>query len=78
MPFSRHKQGLKIFSRQFPPGMASVKSGGHFQDIYKAFCDMVGYTEEELLKMTVLDITREDDISASDGPDQGPAVCLRH
>lgn len=47
--------------------MSLVGQHGHFLACNKAWCDLVGYIEDELTKMTWMDITHPDDIK----PDQG-------
>lgn len=42
-------------------GFANVNSDGHFVDINPCFCEMLGYSREELRQQTVLEITHPDD-----------------
>jgi PAS domain S-box-containing protein len=42
-------------------GMAIVAADLHFVDVNKAFCQMLGYSREQILKMTVKDITHSED-----------------
>ena len=54
----------KIFE-QAAVGNAHVSLNGKFIRINKTFCDIVGYSQQEMLKLTFQDITHPDDL----GPD---------
>ena len=45
-------------------GMAIVALDGRWVRVNKSICDLVGYTEEELLQKTFQDITHPDDLAA--------------
>ena len=49
---------------QAPVGVALVAPDGHFLRINRAFCQITGYTEVELLARTFQDITHPEDLSA--------------
>jgi len=44
-------------------GMAVVAPDGTFIDVNQRFCDIVGYTREEIIEMDFRDITHPDDIA---------------
>ena len=46
-------------------GMALVTPDGHILRVNGALCQMLGYSEEELLTKTFIDITHEDDLAAT-------------
>lgn len=48
-------------------GMAIVDIDGRFVQVNKALCQIVGYTSDELLKKTFIDITHPDDLEADLG-----------
>jgi diguanylate cyclase (GGDEF)-like protein/PAS domain S-box-containing protein len=47
-------------------GMALVAPDGRWLRINAAFCTMIGYREDELLRLTTRDITHPDDVAYSD------------
>jgi PAS domain S-box-containing protein len=50
---------------QAPTGMAIIDSySGQFLDINKRYCDILGYSEEEMLAHTFHDITHSDDLQS--------------
>jgi PAS domain S-box-containing protein len=53
-----------------PVGVCHTALSGHFQYINKAFCDLVGYSSEELAALTWQEITHPDDLE--------PARTLAH
>ncbi|HEY9687562.1 MAG TPA: PAS domain S-box protein [Coleofasciculaceae cyanobacterium] len=48
-----------------PIGIGIVCAEGHFLKVNHAFCRIVGYSEEELLALTIQDITHPDDVASS-------------
>jgi diguanylate cyclase (GGDEF)-like protein/PAS domain S-box-containing protein len=65
------EQALKRATQQFrsafdnaPIGMALVGLEGQWLDVNQALCDLVGYSEEQLLRLTFQDITHPDDLDA--------------
>jgi len=64
--FSIHPHGLKMLFANSDTGMTIVQTGGKIRAANQAYCKMVGYSQEELLELSVLDITHEDDIAASE------------
>ncbi|PXV53607.1 response regulator receiver modulated diguanylate cyclase/phosphodiesterase with PAS/PAC sensor(s) [Dyella jiangningensis] len=48
-----------------PIGMALVTSDGHMLRVNAALCDMLGYSEQELLARALPDLTHVDDLPAS-------------
>lgn len=66
--FNRAKQALKESESRFravfrfsPIGMAIIAPDGHWLKVNHAACEMLGYTEEELLSRSLLDITHPED-----------------
>jgi len=54
-----------LFSSSFENaaiGMQLVEPDGHFIKVNKAFCDMVGYSAEEIAELTFEDLTHPDDL----------------
>ncbi|TAN53058.1 MAG: PAS domain S-box protein, partial [Methylococcaceae bacterium] len=47
---------------QAPIGMALLSLDGRFTRVNRAFCEILGYEPEELLKLTFTAITHPDDI----------------
>lgn len=45
-------------------GMALVSGDGRWLQVNRALCDLLGYTEDELLRLTLGDITHPDDLDA--------------
>jgi diguanylate cyclase (GGDEF)-like protein/PAS domain S-box-containing protein len=45
-------------------GISHVDQGGQLIHVNAQFCDMLGYSKEELLKLTVTDISHPDDINS--------------
>jgi PAS domain S-box-containing protein len=43
-------------------GMVHVGLDGHWLRVNQRFCDMVGYSEEELRRLTIFDLTHPDDL----------------
>lgn len=44
-----------------PIGLAIFRSNGVFEEVNRAFCKMLGYTRDELLMLSTLDVTYHDD-----------------
>lgn len=55
-------QRLSRIVRQSPIGMSMVGIDGKWLDPNPAICEMLGYTYDELIKKTWMDVTHEDDI----------------
>jgi diguanylate cyclase (GGDEF)-like protein/PAS domain S-box-containing protein len=56
----------KLFATAFsdaPTGMGLVGSDGRWQQVNRTLCDLLGYSEEELLGRTPQDITHPDDLA---------------
>jgi len=49
--------------RQSPHGMAFVNTEGRFITANRALCEMLGYSEDELLNLRFADITHSDDVA---------------
>ena len=47
-----------------PIGMVLVSLKGNFIKVNKSICDMLGYTQDELIRMTFQEITHADDLEA--------------
>lgn len=61
--FKKTEQALRESESRFhssfdnaPIGMAIIGSDGHLRDVNDALCDILGYTEDELLSMTFKDL----------------------
>lgn len=49
-------------------GIVHVNTEGRFIHVNRLICELLGYTEQELLKMTVRDVSHPDDIHLADEP----------
>ena len=58
------EEGFRITFQQAGVGIAHVAPNGQFLKLNKRFCDITGYTEEEMLKLTFQEITHIDDLNA--------------
>lgn len=61
------KESEKLFRKTFEQaavGIAHVRLDGNFIRINQKFCDIVGYDEKEMLKLTFQDITYPDDLES--------------
>ena len=61
------EERFRLGFEEGPVGMMMVSQDFRFMNVNRAFAEMVGYTEEELRSMSVLDITHPDDLGV-----QGP------
>jgi PAS domain S-box-containing protein len=59
----KSEQRFRAIYDQAPTGMAILDSiSGQFQHINKRYCDIVGYSQEEMLSRSFKDITYPDDL----------------
>jgi PAS domain S-box-containing protein len=58
------EQRFRATFEQAAVGIAHVSREGRFLRINKKFCDIVGYSEDEMLAVTFQDITHPDDLEA--------------
>jgi len=60
------EEELRLIFRRAPVGMATLSAAhevdGHFLSVNQAMCTMLGYTESELLGMSMRDLTHPDDL----------------
>lgn len=56
------EQRLRIIVENTPVGIDLLDMEGNFLEVNKAFCNLTGYSQEELLKMNFRDITVPDDL----------------
>lgn len=61
----REQQFHSLFD-QSPIGIALLDLEGHLKQVNTALCEMLAYTRDELLQMSVLDITHPDDRGKND------------
>ena len=68
----RHEEALRLSEERFrgifeqgPIGVTLIGSDNRMIRVNPAFCRMLGYSEQELTRMTPLDITHPDDIDRS-------------
>jgi PAS domain S-box-containing protein len=59
------EQALRAILDAAPIGMAAARPNGRLERVNKALCELLGYSEEELLRMKLSDVTHPDDIAAS-------------
>ncbi|WP_299526113.1 PAS domain S-box protein [uncultured Lutibacter sp.] len=56
---NENQQKFKAFTNQSSEGISVADLKGNYTFVNPAFCTMVGYSEKELLKMTVFDVTAD-------------------
>jgi PAS domain S-box-containing protein len=56
------EERLRAMFNQAAVGIAVASLDGHFQDMNRKFCDILGYSADELRRLTFLEITHQDDI----------------
>ncbi len=61
------EQKFKLLFGHSLEGLLLARPDGSFQEANQAFCDMLGYSRSELLKLTRQDITVEDDPDLLEG-----------
>jgi two-component system, LuxR family, sensor kinase FixL len=63
------EEELRLIFRRAPVGMATLSAAheidGHYLSVNQALCNMLGYTEGELLARSVRDVTPPEDIAAT-------------
>ena len=62
------EERFQLTFEQSPIGIAFVSLDHHFIRANKAFCDMLGYTEKELISLRFMDVTHPDDLRADIEP----------
>jgi PAS domain S-box-containing protein len=60
---SESEAGFRAIFEQAPVGIAHVSTDGHFLRLNQKFCDIVGYTPEEMRSKTFQEITHPDDLT---------------
>lgn len=55
------KEQIRLTVENAPLGIGTAHLDGRFRSVNEAYCDMLGYSSEELLNMTFDDITHPDD-----------------
>ena len=55
---------LRDIMQHAPIGLATVSLEGHFIEVNQSLCEIVGYTKDELEKLTFQEITYPDDLSS--------------
>ncbi len=63
--FQESEELFRATFNQAAVGIAHVAPDGAWLRINRKMCDIVGYTEEELRKLTFKDITHPDDVAVS-------------
>jgi len=58
------EERFRLMIDEAPIGMALVSLDGRFTRVNRELCEIVGYSAEELTKLTFEDITHEDDLAA--------------
>jgi two-component system sensor kinase FixL len=61
----QREEVVRLTFENAPQAIASTDLSGRFARVNKAFCDMLGYPEKELLRMTFKDVTHPPDIDIS-------------
>jgi diguanylate cyclase (GGDEF)-like protein/PAS domain S-box-containing protein len=56
---------LRNILEHAPIGMATIDMSKRFTLVNQSFCDIIGYTKEELVQLTPLDISHPDDLDSS-------------
>jgi two-component system, LuxR family, sensor kinase FixL len=60
------EEELRLIFRRAPVGMATLSAAyqidGHYLSVNQALCNMLGYTESEMLRLSVRDVTPPDEI----------------
>jgi diguanylate cyclase (GGDEF)-like protein/PAS domain S-box-containing protein len=56
---------FRVAFERAPTGMAIVSPDGRWQQVNRAFCELLRYSAEELTRLTFIDVTHPDDIGAS-------------
>lgn len=59
----QNEERFRMVFENSPLGMTIINLEFRFDRVNKRFCEMLGYTEEELLQLTFADITHEEDIN---------------
>jgi len=60
------RESEELFANAFrmsPHGMIFVNPAGRFTRVNRAFCEMLGYSEDQLLVLTFADVTHPDDVA---------------
>ncbi|WP_208728328.1 PAS domain S-box protein [Oceanidesulfovibrio indonesiensis] len=61
----RSEERFRTTVQHAPVGMVQVDAGGHFLLINEQFCELTGFTSEELERLTFQDLTVPDDLGES-------------
>lgn len=56
------EKDFTLFFNEAPIGMLMTTPDGYFFRVNEAFCDLIGYTQKELMGKTIFDITHQDDL----------------
>jgi PAS domain S-box-containing protein len=59
----KSEERSRAFFENTTAGMVYINEKGRFLDVNRAFCRFLGYEKDELLRMSVMDITHPEDLS---------------
>jgi PAS domain-containing protein len=62
---ARAAERFRVAFENAPIGMALLTPEGRWTQVNPALCELLGYSEEELLELTYVDVTHPDDRSSS-------------
>ncbi|MCK4560595.1 MAG: PAS domain S-box protein [Calditrichia bacterium] len=62
----KREHEYQLVFKDAPVGIVILDIEGHFLRINQKYCEITGYSEEELLKMRTQDITHPDDVQSTD------------
>ena len=54
---AKSEKNFRVIFEDMPIGIVNISIDGYFLDVNQSFCDFVGYSAEELVKLTFMEIT---------------------